>query len=110
MLTMKVYLVGGIKNFDQVGFAAIRSILTGLVSSNDYGQQLYNKYSYIKYYNIGAILTITSALQSLASVGASILFNKVYHPQSVVNGHTVHAGIVFWIAAGIWIAIVPLIM
>ena len=46
----------------------------------------------------------------MASVGASILFNKVYHPQSVVNGHTVHAGIVFWIAAGIWIAIVPLIL
>ena len=59
---------------------------------------------------IGAILTITSALQSLASVGASILFNKVYHPQSVVNGHTVNAGIVFWIAAGIWVAVIPLIM
>ena len=59
---------------------------------------------------IGAVLTITSALQSLASVGASILFNKTYHPQSVVNGHAVNAGIVFWISAGIWIAIVPFIL
>lgn len=46
----------------------------------------------------------------IASIGSSVLFNKVYHPKDVVNGHTVNAGIVFWIAAAIWAGAIPLIL
>ena len=58
----------------------------------------------------GAVFSITSSLQMIASIGSSVLFNKLYHPKDVVNGHTVNAGIVFWIAAGIWAGSIPLIL
>ena len=46
----------------------------------------------------------------LASAGSTVLFNKAYHPEAEVNGHHYNAGIVFWITAGLWAAVIPLIM
>ena len=72
-----------------------------------YCVKLFNSYS-LSY--TGAILTITASIQMFASVGSTILFNKVYHPEAEVNGHHYNAGIVFWITAGLWAAVVPLVM
>lgn len=46
----------------------------------------------------------------LASIGSSVLFNEVYHPQAVVNGHSVSAAVAFWITAGFWAGAIPLVL
>lgn len=58
----------------------------------------------------GAVQTITTSIQLFASLGSTVLFNQVYRPEAEVNGHHYDAGIVFWITAGFWAAIIPLIL
>ena len=49
-------------------------------------------------------------MEAVSSSGASILFNEVYHPEAVVNGHNINAGVIFWISAGIWALNIPLVV
>ena len=58
----------------------------------------------------GVVLTVTASIQLFASVGSAVLFNEIYHPETKVNGHHYNPGIIFWISAGCWAVIIPLIM
>lgn len=49
-------------------------------------------------------------MEAVSSSGASILFNEVYHPEAVVNGRHINAGVIFWVSAGIWALNIPLVM
>ncbi|XP_019849081.1 PREDICTED: hippocampus abundant transcript 1 protein-like isoform X2 [Amphimedon queenslandica] len=92
--TWEIFLAGTVQTLQQVAFPAGRAILAGLVKPEDFG----------------AVQTLATSLQLLTSVGSTVLFNKVYHPEAEVNGHHYNAGIVFWITAGFWAALIPLIL
>ena len=61
-------------------------------------------------YRAGSVLTLSSAFECITSSGSSVLFNEVYHPEAVINGHNINAGVIFWISAGIWALNIPLVM
>lgn len=73
-------------------------------------KSLYNTLKQCPVVYAGAIFSITASFQMLASIGSTVLFNKVYHPQADVNGHHVNAGIVFWIIAGFWGTAIPFVL
>ncbi|XP_019850555.1 PREDICTED: uncharacterized protein LOC109581154 [Amphimedon queenslandica] len=89
-----MFVVGGFLSIRDIGFPVMRSMLALYVSPKLYG----------------SVLTLVSALEAVSSSGASILFNEVYHPEAVVNGHNINAGVIFWVSAGIWAINIPLVM
>uniref|UniRef100_A0A1X7VW36 Major facilitator superfamily (MFS) profile domain-containing protein n=1 Tax=Amphimedon queenslandica TaxID=400682 RepID=A0A1X7VW36_AMPQE len=92
--TWEMFVVGGFLSIRDIGFPVMRSMLALYVSPKLYG----------------SVLTLASALEAVSSSGASILFNEVYHPEAVVNGHNINAGVIFWVSAGIWALNIPLII
>lgn len=88
----------------------MRAILAGLIDPKDYGELFRSSHYLSSFYCIGSVLTITASIQLLASIGSTVLFNEVYHPQAEVNGHHINAGIVFWITAGFWAVAIPLVL
>jgi PCFT/HCP family folate transporter-like MFS transporter 1/3 len=84
--TWEMFLAGIIQGFSFVSFPAIRAILAQTVPQED----------------LGAIFTIIASIQIISSVGSTILYNIVYHPEPAI------AGVVFWIAAAMWIITIPL--
>ncbi|XP_019849085.1 PREDICTED: hippocampus abundant transcript-like protein 1 [Amphimedon queenslandica] len=90
----EMYVAGVFGGVSFITFPAIRSILTELVPSQ----------------NLGAVFSITASLQTLISIGSTVLYNEVYHPQANIKGHTYHAGTMFWIAAGFWGATIPILL
>ena len=59
---------------------------------------------------IGAVFTITGSVQTAALLCSTVVLNIVYRPETVIEGHTVNARIVFWITAGIWTSSLPLVL
>ena len=102
-------IAGIVQTLQQVAFPVGRAIIFGLIKPEDYGQSS-NIFICFLALNAGAVQSLTTSLQLLTSVGSTVLFNKVYHPEAEVNGHHYNAGIVFWTTAGFWAALIPLIL
>ena len=58
----------------------------------------------------GAIFTISSSFQMVASDISTIVFNKIYKPETVISGHKINAGIAFWVMASTWATSIPLLL
>ena len=102
---------GGFLSLRDMGFPILRSLLTSYTSSEMYGEYYGESMTAIIFsFFVGSVLTISSAIEAFSSSGSSILFNEVYHPEAVVNGHNINAGVIFWISAGIWALNIPLVL
>ena len=60
--------------------------------------------------HLGAVFTITTSVQIVAVMISTVVLNSLYRPESLINGHIVDTGIVFWIMAGFWALSIPLIV
>ena len=58
----------------------------------------------------GAVFTISSSFQMVASVISTIVFNEIYKPETVISGHKINAGIAFWVMASMWATSIPLLL
>jgi PCFT/HCP family folate transporter-like MFS transporter 1/3 len=92
--TWEMFIAGAFQGVRQITFPPMKSTLSGLVQSEDYG----------------SVLSVTASIQMLASVCSTIAFNELYRPQIKIKGTSLDPSIVFWITAGVWGAIIPLSM
>ena len=46
----------------------------------------------------------------VASDISTIVFNKIYKPETVISGHKINAGIAFWVMASTWATSIPLLL
>lgn len=92
----------------------MRSTMGKLVNGDDHGiLHSLDGAQLLKYpllIHLGALYSVSAAVQVAISVLAIVLFNEVYHPDDTHSDKPFGAGLSFWIMAAMWTTTFPLLL
>ena len=94
-------------------FAAVRTILSKLVSSEDQGRDIHTlHYKYIFMHtsiHAGALFSVVISSESVAALGAAILWPLLF-PVTLQQTNSLNSGSIFFIMAALDVLVIPLAM